>query len=279
MKYIVVLVALCASLVVNGEKPQSHPNQNKQEPDRTAQSASDALGGTITVVNQQAPQGQANSHPAKSPSYLDRLFSPENIPNIALVIVGAITAYYIAKQARETKLATQAMQRSTRLQEVGLRQWVDTDNWTISATKYIHYVLGRLIGQIKEKPETIDIEITFDVVNSSPRPLTVQKVAADVHIAGRQDWQNIVSDDKNHVPPEGKHHVVLPVTLTGDEVDRYILDRLQVSVSGRVFYEDGLGNGNEQTFSECAKCGVNGSKFFAYIGKAPTEQSQDRQAD
>jgi uncharacterized membrane protein YidH (DUF202 family) len=41
-----------------------------------------------TVADQRAPQGQENEHATKPPSYFSRLFVPENLPNIALVLVG-----------------------------------------------------------------------------------------------------------------------------------------------------------------------------------------------
>jgi hypothetical protein len=43
------------------------------------------------------------------PSYFRRLFGPENLPNFALFVVAAITACYVARQAKETAKATQAM--------------------------------------------------------------------------------------------------------------------------------------------------------------------------
>jgi hypothetical protein len=108
---------IIAAVMVNGEKPKSHADQNKQEPTDAAQPLSDATGRTIIVVNQQQPQGEQEGHASNPPSYLCRLFSPENLPNIALVIVAAITALYVARQARETAKATKAMRDSLPLQK------------------------------------------------------------------------------------------------------------------------------------------------------------------
>jgi hypothetical protein len=176
-------------------------------------------------------------------------------------------------QATETAKATEAMRESTKLQEIGLRQWIDLENWHIAANEYIHYVLSRT-NTVASRPESVIINITFDIVNDSPRPLTVQGVNANIHVAGRTDWKNIVSDEENLVAPQAMHPVILPVTLIGEEVDRYILNRLEISISGRAFYEDGLQNRNEQVFAKVAHCGINGSNFLRYLGKAPTEQKQ-----
>ncbi len=167
------------------------------------------------------------------------------------------------------------MRRSIALQEIGLRQWISFDEWRIVAKEYISYTLSRTQSTVDRKPESIVINITFDIVNGSPRPLTTQGVNANVHVAGRTDWTNIVSEERTLVAPNGTHPVILPIALTGDEVDRYILNKLEVSISGRAFYEDGLSIQNEQTFAKVAQCGVSGSKFLKYLGKGPNKKEQD----
>ena len=57
-------------------------------------------------------------------SYLSRLLSPENLPNIALVIVATITAVYIARQAKETVRATKAMHESIEVAVAENRPWL-----------------------------------------------------------------------------------------------------------------------------------------------------------
>jgi hypothetical protein len=185
-----------------------------------------------------------------------------------LVIIAGLTGVAIAYQAREMKRATEAMKESTRLQEIGLRQWVDVENWEIRSSDYLHYSIAN--RKVVEKPGKVTINITFDVVNSSPRPLTIQRVEADIHIAGRKDWESIVTGDKSLLAPEQKHPVILPIALIDDEIDRYVLDDLVVSISGRIFYEDGLGKSNEQTIGNVATCGVSGRRFMKYKGKTPT---------
>jgi hypothetical protein len=189
-----------------------------------------------------------------------------------IATVGTLIA--IACQARESAKATKAMLRSIKLQEIGLRQWVDVENWKTGPTEFFNYTVARTGGKVLARPESVTIEIFFDVVNGSPRPLAVQKVFTDVHIEGRKGWQNSVSTDKSLVPPEGKHPITVQTTLVGDEIDRYILNKLLVSVSGRVFYKDGMGDENEQPFTQYIECGISGAKFTTYLGKAPTQKDQ-----
>src|ERR1700688_596684 len=113
MRAIVLALAFVSSMVT-GQEANPHSDAHKRNSTAKSADAPDTAGRTIIVVNQPAPQGQENSHPAKSPSYLRRLFSAENLPNIALVIAAAITALYVARQARETAKATSAVERNTR---------------------------------------------------------------------------------------------------------------------------------------------------------------------
>jgi hypothetical protein len=110
MKYLALVVVFTA-LVVYGEEPKTKTDAHAHKATSTVQQTDDMTGRTVIVVNQQAPAGQQESHPSKPPSYLSRLFSPENLPNIALVIVGALTLLAIWYQAKKTADATEAMQR------------------------------------------------------------------------------------------------------------------------------------------------------------------------
>jgi len=83
-----ILIPIVAILMVNGQESKPHSNADKEHAPSKRNDATDATSQTIFVINQQTPQRQENSHSAKSPSYLCRLFSPENIPNLALVLVG-----------------------------------------------------------------------------------------------------------------------------------------------------------------------------------------------
>ena len=101
---IALTAIVVAVLMVNGEKPKAKANA-----DADAANPGQPQQQTVTVVNQQTPQREQGDHAQKSPSYLSRLFSPENLPNITLVIVAGITALFILGQAKEMKAATDVM--------------------------------------------------------------------------------------------------------------------------------------------------------------------------
>jgi hypothetical protein len=102
-------------------KTKHHGGAQGQGPADTTQQTDGQAGRTVIVVNQQPPEGKDADHAQKPPSYLSRLFGPENLPNIALVIVATLTALFIASQARETARATQAVRDSLPHQEQAAR--------------------------------------------------------------------------------------------------------------------------------------------------------------
>lgn len=87
MRMAIIAVTL-AALVVNGEKSQPKPNGHEQKAAQTVQPTGGTTDGTIIAVNQEAPEEKSDGHSKQPPSYLSRLFSPENLPAIALVFVG-----------------------------------------------------------------------------------------------------------------------------------------------------------------------------------------------
>jgi hypothetical protein len=115
-----VLAIAFATVVVNGENPKA--GGGTHGPEKTAnatQQTDNPAGRTVVVVNQQTPQGQEDSHSKKTPTYLSRLLAPENIPNIALVLVGIagiITAVYtlkvLSRQAVSMRRQTTLLRRS-----------------------------------------------------------------------------------------------------------------------------------------------------------------------
>jgi hypothetical protein len=110
-----LLAVAFASLVIYGENPKSQSDAHKQNPAHAIQQPDT---GTVIVVNQPAPQGPENSHATKPPSYIHELLLPQNVPNIALVIVGIVgivaalcTLTAIKRQAHEMRRQRHEMVR------------------------------------------------------------------------------------------------------------------------------------------------------------------------
>src|SRR5664280_1330944 len=82
------------------------------------------------------------------------------IVGILLLLVGGGTGGVILYQSLQTKLATEAMQKSTKLQEVAMRQWVGTGNWR-----------GKM--DIARRA----LNVSFEVSNPTKIPLTFESAS------------------------------------------------------------------------------------------------------
>jgi len=105
MKWVPISFVLACVLIVNGQEKRPEPKPYQ----KNAQSEKPTPAPTIgtNVVNQQAPAQQEN-RPADHPqSYLCRLFSPENLPNIGLFIVGVIGTIVAVCTLRDIQKQTQ----------------------------------------------------------------------------------------------------------------------------------------------------------------------------
>src|SRR5437867_2737393 len=112
----VIAIAFFA-LIVNGETPTGKTDAHKQNRANAVQPSDAKAGRTVIVVNQHVPEGKADDHAKEPPSYLSRLFSPENLPSIALVIVAGFTLLAIWYQAQEMTKATKVMKDSVDAQK------------------------------------------------------------------------------------------------------------------------------------------------------------------
>jgi|SRR5579872_3334 len=109
------LVLVFAVVMVNGQETKPKSASDAEKTTHVIKPADRGVERTVVVINQPASEWQEDDHTTKSPSYLHRLLSPENLPNIALVIVAAITGAYIAIQARETARTAKAAEDSVKV--------------------------------------------------------------------------------------------------------------------------------------------------------------------
>jgi hypothetical protein len=130
MKIALVAIVL-AAFVVHGEKPKPQSNAHTQSSTNAKQEPSSPTSPSVVVVNQNAAKRESENHPDKSPHYLMRLFSPENLPNIALVIVGIAgiivaicTLKDIQKQTTNTETAANAARLNAQSVVNAERPWL-----------------------------------------------------------------------------------------------------------------------------------------------------------
>ncbi len=248
----IVLAIIGVALVVNGQEPKSHSGAHKTNPATASKAASDTTGPTVIVINQEHC-GQENNHAANPPSLLHEYLLPLNVLTLALVIVAAITAWYVARQARETAKATQSMHDSIELQKAGLNQWVEIEDWQGGAE----------IWKPDIEPEQPDhLMFEFAIVNPTDHPITLK--AAKWQIGGQPE--SIAPNCT--LPPKGKHPTIASYDLTPEEMLPYAEKKkaLELEVSGFVDFDDILHNARSQPFWLAFHClfesGVWVTKFY-----------------
>ena len=112
-----ILTVIGTALVVGGQEAKPRDSAHKGGSAAEGKDAANPSGQTV-VVNQHAPQGYENNHPSNPPGYLHELLLPQNVPNLALVVVGiagivtaVVTLRRIGRQAVEMRLQRIEMTR------------------------------------------------------------------------------------------------------------------------------------------------------------------------
>lgn len=134
MRLVRVLLAILvlATIVVHGQekRAQSKRDQQSTQTDKGAASPSTS----ISVVDQATSPEQENRPEQHSQSYLGRLFSPENLPNVGLFFVGLVgviiaicTLRDVRTQTENAGIAARAAQTSAESLIHGERAWLLVD--------------------------------------------------------------------------------------------------------------------------------------------------------
>jgi hypothetical protein len=193
-----------------------------------------------------------------------------------LVVIALGTGLAVAWQAVKTAEATRSMRDSIRVQEAGLKQWVDIGEWKAIADAFVDYAVSSQ-REVIRRPSTISTSIRFKIFNNTPRPLSVTSVKTKLQVAGREDWQEFISSETHLVAPNGDYPSFVRITLAGDEVDRYILDNLMISIIIEVSYIDSLTQKCQQSFTNLATCGCGGQindglHSHEFLGAGPEQE-------
>jgi hypothetical protein len=171
-----------------------------------------------------------------------------------LVLVGGFQILYLCRtikaikeQASIMRRNTEATEKSVRLQEVGLRQWVVIQDWQLRDKQLFMILEGMLT-------------LTFDVFNPTDYPLTLESWTAT--IGGEKHAGTI----RTLLPPQSPYLISIPIVTDRQENERFMQDNLLLAVVGSITFTDVLNDRQEQSFSQMCRCGQNISKFSRYEG-------------
>jgi hypothetical protein len=185
-----------------------------------------------------------------------------------LVIVGAITGYFIYWQAKKTAEATDAMRDSIRLQEIGMQQWVSLINWQCSRVS---------LEGLEADKKRFQAHIMVDLVNQSNFPLTL----ASSYIAFTKMGAAVKSCtswgfDELFLPPHTPHHLNTPVDLTDEQADAFRNLGFVVKLEGKFQYVTILGMRMEQIIKGILVCSESETRFLADVTMHPKQAEPDQ---
>jgi hypothetical protein len=207
----VALTIAFAALVAYGGEPKPPSDAHKQNPAHAAEQTQSTTGGTGTATNQPTFQAEKDGHSGAPPTYLSRLFDPENLPNIALVIVATLTGLAIAYQAREMKRATKEMQASTEIAKKTLALTVSKERPRIRVEPLTFTALA---GPMQE------IKYTVQVFGLTPAYIVESVTIA--HLTGSKDDPRSEWEASDYIPlPISLNPVSTPPITLEAEVPLY----------------------------------------------------------
>lgn len=113
-----LLILFTIILPINGQEKRPQPSSDKNYSKNVQQTQTNTTPSPtkfeVNVANEQAPQPQSDRATSQSPSYLSRLFSPENLPTIGLVLLGVLGLKYAWKTLRSVEQQGDAIIASER---------------------------------------------------------------------------------------------------------------------------------------------------------------------
>jgi hypothetical protein len=122
MKRLAIVVLFASILPVHGQQQSTHPGSDQQTGQSAQKPASSPSRVVTCEIKQERTTIECKWPEAISESKLQRLFSPENAPNIALVVIGfggvlaaALTLRKIKIQADEMRLQRVAMETTLKV--------------------------------------------------------------------------------------------------------------------------------------------------------------------
>jgi hypothetical protein len=144
LRWLLLAVLLAPVIPIHGQEKTSKAEKVAKKTKVVEQPSP----SVVVTGNQIVAAYQTGGSKDQPKNYLERLFSPENLPSVALVIIGGFGLRAAFKTLK-------AIQRQADLMEAGFDQTVDVNNWQVSPP------LGNRML------------IRADVVNTSAFPITI----------------------------------------------------------------------------------------------------------
>ena len=235
IRLVAFAVLLAAVIPIYGQ--QKGPKAQKPQNDTKSVKTSDAHGPTVVIVgNEFVAKPDSDDSKKQSESYFKRLLSPEILPTVALVIIGALG---ICAAVRTLK----AIEHQATLMEAPLRQWVEPG-------KMCHSFL---------RPRN-RLQIQFSVVNPTDLPLTLLNSKVGFYFDRRV--REVAIGPNRILTPRDQLVVQASFKLSDEQAQIFSGgEYLFVRVWGNLDHIGTLGKKQPRKFWGNLLCGKNGSQF------------------
>lgn len=191
LKRLVLVFAVYAILPVNGQAQPTHTDKNGNAAEKVQQPVPPI---TVTVVNQPASAQEENRPKDKPDGYFHVLFSANNLPNIALCIVGGLGVWVALRTLKKIEQQTKATQDAAIATQA-----------SAEAAK----------GQSELTRRQIETEIERDKARLKifPQPISVEEHEGEFYTMTTCIELTNVGQTKAHITFSAGRFVVVPSTL------------------------------------------------------------------
>jgi hypothetical protein len=233
----VMLLAFCS---INQQ--EAHAAQKETKAKQQESQVERPVGQTTNLTIREPEREDKRSSPYDAgKDCLYRVYLVFAILGVLAGVFGIIAIYRqtkaIAESTSATKEAAQATRDSVRVQEAGLRQWLNIDNWQVWMDK-----------------RESRLRLRFSLTNASTLPLTLHTITENVVILGSDSNEHSEQSnfEANVVAPENPYIGDITMPLS-DEQSNFLIDfpdesAINLFVSCEVIFTDVRGKRWKQIF-------------------------------
>jgi hypothetical protein len=254
MKIAIVLLFLATVLPIYGQEKHPQPSGNGDhatEPNKHSKAPSTE---TVNVINQQAPPVEEKGTKEHPQGYFSRLLAPENLPNIALFLVGVAGIGIAIRTLRAIESQTKAM-------VAGMRQWV-----TIQAFE------DTVAPIFEEGALKLHFHLSFEITNPTGKPLTLEWYVISINAKKYSSRLNFT------LVPGQVHRLKSSIDYTDEMRNKYTHEGYTVTVTGVIAFTDALTDFQKQRFGYVLKCRPVNGETLNYQGPLPDEDIEKEEA-
>jgi hypothetical protein len=248
-----VIALMVLSLPIYGQKATGEERSDHKDT-KNQQNPTPVTGD----VNQPATNSQKDGHSDQSSDYLNALISPNNIPNVALALVGIVGIAAALCTLGWLKEQTKLMGRQVVLMEAASRQTLYLTNWSVR----------------KPNNDPGKLRIKADLINLSTFPMTLK--ASSIEIGG----EAIDIRDNTFLPPN------IPIEIetvmgTPEQLSAYDQGTLRLGVAAVFSHIDRISNKIvSQPVYGHLECGWRFATFHWQLHMNPIEgETADQEQD